>query len=411
MTRSAWTAIAGLLAASALLAGCSGGGGKEVEAASLEARAEALAQEAILIDTHIDVPYRLRRGSEDLSMRTPTGHFDGPRAREGGLDAAFMAIYVPSEYEESGGAKGFADQLIDRVEGIAARWPDLFVVARSPDDLLRAKADGRIALPMGIENGAAIESDLGNLRHFHGRGVRYLTLTHGTDNLIGDSSYSEASTRRWGGLSPFGRRVVEEMNRLGIMVDISHVSDAAFDAVLEVSRAPVIASHSSCRRFTPGFERNLDDDRIRRLAEGGGVIQINFGSMFLTEAANRQSVASWRETEAWMKERGLDWDSPETRERREALRASDPPVPTSVSDVADHIDHVVRIAGIDHVGIGSDFDGVSSLPVGLEDVSGYPNLVAELLRRGYSEPDVRKVLGENLLRVWREVERVAAEGP
>ena len=236
--------------------------------------------------------------------------------------------------------------------------------------------------------------------------IRYITLTHSDNNHICDSSY--ATERRWNGLSPFGVEVVAEMNRLGIMIDVSHVSDASFDQILEHTSAPVIASHSSCRAFTPGFERNLDDARIARLAENGGVIQINFGSAFLTAEANAASIAMWLEVGAWVREHDLDWSAPEAEAHRRAYLEQHPIPSTSVTDVADQIDHVVALVGIDHVGLGSDFDGVSNVPDGLSDVSQYPGLVAELLRRGYSEDDVRKVLGENILRVWEEVERVGA---
>ena len=264
---------------------------------------------------------------------------------------------------------------------------------------------------MGIENGAAIEDDLANLAHFAARGVRYVTLTHSEDNLICDSSYVPKEKRTWHGLSPFGREVVGEMNRLGILVDLSHVSDESFDQAIEIAKAPPIASHSSARHFTPEFERNLDDARIVKLAEKGGVIQINFGSAFLRGDANAASLAEWQAAEAFKKEHGdLAWSDPQMVAFQESWRKDHPPIFATVADVADHIDHVVKLAGVDHVGLGSDFDGVGdSLPVGLKSVADYPNLVAELLRRGYSNEDVVKILGGNLMRVWREAEKVAGE--
>jgi membrane dipeptidase len=258
---------------------------------------------------------------------------------------------------------------------------------------------------MGIENGAAIEDDLGALRHFYDRGVRYITLAHSEPNLICDSSYS--ADRRSGGLSPFGREVVAEMNRLGIMVDISHVSDDTFLQAVELSKAPMIASHSCCRHFTPGFERNMSDEMIARLAAQGGVVQIAFAPGFLTMPARRQSEELWSILRQYMDEHNVAMGSPEFREKIAEYYAEHPRVETSVSDVADHIQHVIELAGIDHVGVGSDFDGISSTPTGLEDVSAFPNLIEELLRRGLSEEDIRKVCGENLLRVWAEVEKVA----
>jgi membrane dipeptidase len=239
--------------------------------------------------------------------------------------------------------------------------------------------------------------------------VRYVTLTHGKNNLICDSSYETPENRLWHGLSPFGHEVVAEMNRLGIMVDLSHVSDEAFDQALALSQAPPFASHSSCRHFTPGFERNLDDARIRALAAKGGVLQINFGSSFLTAAANQNAIDGFRAQAAFVKEKGVAENSPEAKAFEEEWKKENPLPRASLDDVVAHIDHVVEIAGIDHVGLGSDFDGVGdSLPFGLRDVSMYPNLFARLLERGYSEADIEKIAGGNLLRVWRETERVAA---
>lgn len=380
----------------------------EVATVDFDQQAHALAERLLLVDTHIDLPYRLHAAMEDVSQRTPGGHFDLERAREGGLDTAFMSIYIPSEYQSTGGAKALADELIDLVETVAASAPDGFELVDSPDEVRAAAAAGRIGLALGIENGAAIEDQLANLAHFHARGVRYVTLTHGKANLICDSSYDEE--RPWQGLSPFGREVVSELNRLGIMVDVSHVSDQALLQAVELSRAPVIASHSSARHFTPGFERNVDDAAIRAIAAKGGVVQINFGT-FLTADANQSGMAAWKAITAEVEARGGAGD-PEIAKAVEAEYWSTREKAGSLlTDVADHIDHVVRLVGVDHVGLGSDFDGVDSVPVGLEDVSRYPALIAELLRRGYSEADIAKICGENLLRVWSEVERVAAENP
>ncbi len=372
-----------------------------------EIRAAQLAQEFLIIDTHIDLPYRLHEKPEDVSVETPGGHFDAVRARIGGLDAAFMSIYIPAKLQEEGGGRELADELIDLVENLQAQAPETFAVARSVADVRNLFAADIFALPLGIENGAAIEDDLSALQHFYDRGVRYVTLTHSEPNLICDSSY--AKERRWNGLSPFGRDVVAEMNRLGIMVDISHVTDDTILQVLELSRAPVIASHSSCRFFTPGFERNIPDDLITQVAERGGVVQIAFAPSFLTDVAQKQAEELWPIMRTFMKEHDVAMGSPEFRARLDEYYAENPKAEAGVGDVADHIDHVVELVGIDHVGLGSDFDGITETPVGLEDVSAYPNLIAELLRRGYSEEDIRKICGENLLRVWSEVERVAAE--
>ncbi len=367
-----------------------------------------LAHRIIIVDTHVDVPYRLMEKMEDISTRTESGDFDYPRAREGGLDAPFMSIYVPADYQEKGGAKEYADSLIDLVESFETRWPDKFAVSRSPEDVRRNFARGVISLPMGMENGAPIEDDLDNVRHFHERGIRYITLTHSENNQICDSSYAEERT--WKGLSPFGVQVVDAMNRIGIMIDVSHVSDEALAQVIARTKAPVIASHSSCRRFTPGWERNIDDAGIEMVASTGGVVQINFGSAFLDETANKQSLDHWDAVERFREENHLEDDTEEEKHFSEEYWKSHEKIFADLSDVADHIDHVVDLVGVDHVGFGSDFDGVGdSLPVGLKDVSGYPNLIDELIDRGYTEEDIRKIAGENLLRVWSEVERITRE--
>ncbi len=374
--------------------------------ASLKKRAYELAHTYIITDGHIDVPWRLNDGYEDLSVRTEGGDFDYIRAKEGGLDVPFMSIYVPSSYQETGGAKEKADSLIDLVHRIANDHPDKFEVAYSPNDGDRIFSQGKIALPMGMENGAPIEDDLNNVAYFHKRGIRYITLTHARDNLICDSSYDTTNT--WGGLSPFGRRVVAEMNRVGIMVDISHVTDAVINQVLDMAKAPVIASHSSCRKFTPGWQRNMGDPEIKRLKENGGVIQINYGSSFVTQASQDKRQANTDKIAAYAKKNGLEQEDEELKVYAKKV-SKDNPIYADITEVIDHIDHVVKLAGIDHVGIGSDYDGVGdSLPYGLKDVSSYPNLIYHLLKRGYSDEDIAKICYKNVWRVWREVERVAA---
>ena len=374
--------------------------------ASLKKRAYELAHTYIITDGHIDVPWRLNDGYEDLSVRTEGGDFDYIRAKEGGLDVPFMSIYVPSSYQETGGAKEKADSLIDLVHRISNDHPDKFEVAYSPNDGDRIFSQGKIALPMGMENGAPIEDDLNNVAYFHKRGIRYITLTHARDNLICDSSYDTTNT--WGGLSPFGRRVVAEMNRVGIMVDISHVTDAVINQVLDMAKAPVIASHSSCRKFTPGWQRNMGDPEIKRLKENGGVIQINYGSSFVTQASQDKRQANTDKIAAYAKKNGLEQEDEELKVYAKKVSA-DNPIYADITEVVDHIDHVVKLAGIDHVGIGSDYDGVGdSLPYGLKDVSSYPNLIYHLLKRGYSDEDIAKICYKNVWRVWREVERVAA---
>jgi membrane dipeptidase len=345
---------------------------------ALSIRAAVLARELLIVDTHIDVPYRLTRSDDDVSGATEGGDFDYPRAVAGGLDALFMSIYIPADVDDAGNARAFADELIDGVEALAAAHPDKFAVATCAADVDAAKAAGLIALPMGMENGGPIGGELDTLAYFRDRGIRYITLTHSRSNHISDSSYDE--NERWQGLSEFGKRLIPTMAEYGVMVDVSHISDRAFWQVMALTPVPVLATHSSLRHFTPDFQRNMSDDMVRALGENGGVIHINYGSAFLTEAAQQH-------------------------------RDADPSAPypfATLEDVLDHIDRAVMLAGIDHVGIGSDYDGVGdTLPVGLKDVSSYPALVAGLLRRGYREDDIEKILSGNLMRVWREVEAYA----
>ena len=375
--------------------------------AALKKQAYELAHKFIITDGHIDVPWRLNDGYEDLSIRTETGDFDYIRAKEGGLDAPFMSIYVPSSYQETGGAKEKADSLIELVHRIANDHPDKFEVAFSVADVNRIFGDGKIALPMGMENGAPILDDLNNVQYFYDRGIRYITLTHAKDNLICDSSYDTTGT--WNGLSPFGRKVVKEMNRVGIMVDISHVTDEVINQVMDMTDVPVIASHSSCRYFTPGWERNMGDAEIKRLKDNGGVIQINYGSSFVTQVSQDKRKANSEKIEAYAKENGLE-ENDETFIAYAKKVNEENPMYADITEVVDHIDRVVELAGIDHVGIGSDYDGVGdSLPYGLKDVASYPNLIFHLLKRGYSEEDIEKICYKNVWRVWSAVEQAAAQ--
>lgn len=377
------------------------------------AAAKEIAQNTIMVDGHVDLPYRMKVGGFtlqreilDVSVRTDGGNFDFPRSKEGGLDAPFMSIYIPTGYQDRGGAKALADSLILMTERLVTAWPDKFAMAYSPSDIEKNTVEGKISFPMGMENGAALESDLNNVKYFFDRGIRYITLTHGTDNLIGDSSYD--TTRTYGGLSEYGVQVVKEMNKVGIMVDISHVSDDTFYDVMKVTQVPVIASHSSARYFTPGFERNMDDEMIKALGKNGGVIMINFGGSFIDGEYNERSGTAREHLVNWLAENGLSrTDSPAVA-YIEKYSAENNPFP-NVSKVADHIDLVVALVGIDHVGFGSDFDGVGdSLPTGLKDVSMYPNLIAELLKRGYSKEEVEKICYKNIFRVWNAV--IAASG-
>lgn len=402
--------ISSLLALTCLSAGAEFGQDATPPAPTPEqqAQAQALAQSVLIADTHIDVPIRLHEKWSDVSQATEVGDFDYPRAMQGGLNLPFMSIYTPASMEAEGGSFQLAHQLIDSVEALEGRAPEKFTVVGSTAEALQARQDGKIGLAMGMENGSPIEGKLENLQLFYDRGIRYITLAHGLSNHISDSSYDK--NREWNGLSPFGKEMVAEMNRLGIMVDISHVSDEAFYQVMEVSQVPVIASHSSARHFTPGFERNMSDEMIQALAENGGVIQINFGSSFVTTEGNDWFVQMVMARTAWLEETGNVADSPEATEWGDQYRVDNPFPYASLGDVVDHIDHVVKLTSYEHVGIGSDYDGVGdSLPEGLKDVSAYPALIAELLRRGYSEDQVAAILGGNLMRVWSQAEEFARQ--
>jgi len=373
-----------------------------------------LAKSSIIVDGHIDVPYRVLREWEDVTKATAGGDFDYPRAIKGGLNAPFMSIYTPASLAAEGKSKERADELITLVEKIVSLAPDKYAIATSPSQIREQFKQGLISLPLGMENGSPIEGKIENLAYFFNKGIRYITLAHSLSNQISDSSYD--SNKAHDGLSGFGEEVVREMNRLGIIIDISHVSDAAFWDVMDITKVPVIASHSSARHFTPGFERNMDDAMIARLAENGGIIMINYGSAFVTEEANQYNT---KRSDAWEKflspEDGapIDMYNPELRNDRDAFNkqyAELNPYPfATLEQTLDHFDHVVKLTGsVDFVGIGSDYDGVgNTLPIGLKDVSSYPNLINGLMQRGYSNDDIKKILGENLLRVWGEIENGA----
>ena len=371
-----------------------------------------IASEMLIVDTHIDAPYRLweqhQSGQEidDISKIT-TGNFDFTKAKSGGLNVPFFSIYLPAETEEDGSAYEVANNLIDMVEDIITLSPDKFTLIKSTDDISSLDIKNTLGVVLGMENGAPIEGDLSRVQFFYDRGIRYITLTHSKTNHISDSSYDE--NIQWGGLSDFGKQLIEEMNSVGIMVDISHVNDDAFYQAIEISNTPVIASHSSLRHFTPGFERNVDDEMLKALAKKGGVIQINFGSSFISEAPGLY----FDKIKKYINDQVIDLKNA-SKEDIDKVRAefmSNNPFPyANVSLVADHIDRVVVLVGIDHVGLGSDFDGVGdSLPEGLKDVSMYPNLIKELLNRGYKKEDIRKILSGNLLRVWKQVESYERE--
>lgn len=387
----------------------------------LAQHAKELAQRFVIADGHVDVPHRLKEGldekgqiTEDVSKRTEKGDFDYVRAREGGLDAPFMSIYTSADletYERKSrdrpgtstfkGSKAAADQLIDFVEALAREHPNQFALAFTPDDVRKNFKEGKVSLPMGMENGSPLEGKLENLEHFARRGIRYITLAHSSDNHLADSSYDDRHSN--GGLTDFGKQVVAEMNKLGVMVDVSHLSDDSIAQAVELSAVPVIASHSSCRHFTPGWERNISDELIQKVAAKGGVVMVNFGSTFIDDDLRKAGSARW---DGWDKEKKkrIFKDAEEEAEAKKKFYEAHPLGFSTVEKAADHIEHVIKLVGVDHVGFGSDFDGVGdTLPEGLKDVSFYPNLIRVLLERGHSDEDIEKIAGKNLLRVWDAV--------
>ncbi|MCH7413079.1 dipeptidase [Belliella sp. R4-6] len=374
--------------------------------------AKEFTKNTILVDGHMDLPFRMYNMGNtmtgevyDFINKSDQGNIDYVRAKEGGMDAPFMAIYIPAGYQEKGGAKDLADTLIMMVERLANTWPEQLALAKSPKEIEDNFSKGLLSLPMGIENAAAIEDKLENVEYFYNKGIRYMTLTHGKDNLVGDSSYDDSETH--GGLSEFGKEVVKEMNRLGMIIDVSHITDKTFFDVAEVSDAPIVATHSSARKFTPGFERNVSDEIIKKIAEKDGMVMITFGGSFVDQAFSEKNTENRAHIQSWMEENKLDRRDSAAIEYIKTYMAENKPT-VHVSKVAEHIDYVAKMVGIDHVGLGSDFDGVGdTLPDGLKDASMYPNLIAELMRLGYSKEDLEKICYKNFFRVWNAVEAAA----
>jgi len=369
--------------------------------------ATRLAQDAIIVDTHIDAPGILMDKWADLGVEAKDREFDHPKSRAGGLDVAFMSIYTSPKQDADGSAWQVANQMIDGVEALVQRHPGKFAILASPKDAARLIEGGRVLLPMGMENGAPLGDQLANVQFFFDRGVRYITLAHSANNRLADSSY--ALEKKWNGLSPFGREVVREMNRVGMIVDVSHLGDASAMEAIQLSRVPVIASHSALRHFTPDFERNISDDIAKAVAARGGVIQIPFGTAFIDPASAADTQAHFRaindfdRNNAALKAQG---QPPKDRAAFDtAWDAAHPPRASTLVQVLDQIDYGVKLLGIDHVGIGSDFDGVDGdLPPELKTVADFPHLVAGLQARGYKDADIRKILGGNLLRAWGAIE-------
>ena len=372
-------------------------------------RALKIHRKAIVVDGHNDITSMMLDDGYDLGTSSVGKyHTDLARMKQGGMTGQFFSVYVDQKYAKEGGSARRAMDMIDVVYRAAERHPGDIMMATSVADIRRAKRQGKIAALMGIEGGHAIENSLFALRDFYRLGVRYMTLTHNNTNDWADSSRDEA---RHNGLTEFGREVVREMNRIGMLVDVSHVSDKTMSDVLDVARAPVIASHSSARALAD-HPRNIPDDLLRRIAKNGGVVMVNFFPAFIDQKAvdaSKERTARLKPQLDALKEQYKN-DAKRLEEETDKLYAAHPLPPTPLSVLIDHIDHIVRVAGIDYVGLGSDFDGVSSLPEGMQDISQLPNITYELLRRGYSEGDVRKVLGENFLRAFAEAERVARSG-
>ena len=322
-----------------------------------------------VLDSHCDTPSQMLRGL-DIGTTSDLNQVDLPKLKAGGVDASFFALYTSAELSEDEAATKVLEML-GKVYDALDEYKDTVALALSPDDALRNKEKGLISIFLGMENGSPIHKSLSLLRQFYRMGVRYMTLTHNGDNEIGDSA---AQGTRWNGLSPFGREVVEEMNRLGMIVDIAHVSDQTFYDVIKCSKAPIVSTHSCCRALA-SHKRNMTDDMIRTLADHGGVIQINFYPVFLSDMyATFYAV--------------------------KGEKASPRP---GISDVVNHIDHAVKVAGIEHVGIGTDFDGIEVTPKGLEDISKLPKVFDRLKRKGYSEDQIELIAGKNFLRVFNDV--------
>ena len=370
-------------------------------------RAQQIHRRAIVVDTHNDVTTPMTNDDFDLSGTPPPPYRTNiERMKKGGLTAEFFSLYIKPWYVEHGGSVRRTLDMIDSVYRAVERHPKDLMIATSVADIRRAKRTGKIAALMGIEGGHAIEDSLPTLREFYRLGVRYMTLTWNNTNNWADAGRGQ---KKHNGLSDFGKEVVREMNRLGMLIDVSHVSDKTMSDALDVSTAPIIASHSSARAIS-NVPRNIPDDLLKRIAKNGGVVHVNFYSVFVDEKTVAPQSAE-RDKRLKSQQDAIDQkykDDPERQaEEGDKLEAANPLPPLPISKLIDHIDHIVKVAGIDHVGIGADFDGANDMPEGAQDVSMLPNITYELLKRGYSERDIRKILGENLLRAFAAAERVA----
>ncbi len=366
----------------------------------LKQEAERICQTNLILDSHIDWPDFVVANPKDISTHTSNGDFDLVRARKGGLDAVLSVAYISPDLD-TGKARLMVDSMLNVIRHYPEEYPDKFAVATTPDEVINNFSKGLFSLIPCLENGSPAGEDLHYLKYLKDQGIAYITLCHSKTTLICDSNFDPE--RKWNGLSPLGTEVIREMNRLGIMIDISHSSDSTVIQSLRLSEAPVIASHSSCRHFVPGFERNLPDDLIRAIAQKKGVIMVNFCTQFLDSVCLKNT----EEIQKILESRKLRYDSKEGNDLIMEFAKTHRLVCDS-RQLVDHIEHVIKVAGIDYIGLGSDFDGVGPLkPSDVPDVSGYPVIVFELLKRGYSEDDIVKILSLNFLRVWEEVQKTA----
>jgi membrane dipeptidase len=370
--------------------------------------ARALHKDSLVVDGHNDLPWQFREKKDlsfltlDISRLQKTIHTDIPRLREGGVGAQFWAAFVPTSTRKDHSAIRMTLEQIDVIHRFVKAYPDAFEFARTADDIVRIRKAGKVASLIGVEGGHSIDDSLGVLRCYYDLGVRYMTLTHSENTDWADSA---TDTPKSNGLSPFGEEVVHEMNRLGMMVDISHVSADTMRHVLRVTKVPVIFSHSSAFAKAE-HPRNVPDDVLKQMPTNGGIVMVNFYSGFIVPEAARLRKQMF-ETAREMKKKYPD--EKEFQVAMDEYRKANPIPRGSIHDVVDHIEHIIKVAGIDHVGLGSDFDGIDSTPEQLEDVSKYPYITQELLNRGYKPDQIRKVLGENFMRVFREVEKAAGK--
>jgi len=357
--------------------------------------ANKICENNIIIDSHIDWPEWILAFPEDISKRTQKGDFDMERANKGGLNAALSVAYINSDFTVEAGRK-MVDSMLALIKSYPEKYPAKFASASNPEEIKKNFNKNLFSLPLCLENGSPIGDEIKYIKRLKDKGIVYVTLCHNKTNQISDSNFD--TLRKWNGLSPFGLEVIRELNYLGIMIDISHSTDSTVFQSLRYSKAPIIASHSSCRYFIPGFERNLSDTLIKAIAHKNGIVMVNFGSMFLDSIC----LKNCNEAINWMSSNRIN---PHTEEGTDYLQefVKTHKAVSNSKELVNHIDHIVKIAGIDFVGLGSDFDGIGpTQPADVPDVSGYPVIVFELLKRGYSEKDIIKILSGNFLRVWNK---------